>query len=223
MKQAKEDKCVQHRFNDHFKTSPAVASMFTKWTTYMLTGKKESTLPGGKKVPFPELTSVEEAELKDPARKVLAATWNDHPAGTYAHEHGKWTKAGPHWPACPDIRVFWSDYGAGSKNIAQKMATDTHKASTVEMCGIGHYMEKTAKIGYNDLKKIICGSKHTEKECGAAGSEGAKYFWDRVSIQFALEHNPAKVVHVFKPVRLIKLTMVPWMFPASCFRSRTNW
>ena len=44
----------------------------------------------------------------------------------------------------------------------------------------------------------------------AKGSEGAKYFWDRVSIQFALEHNPAKVVHVFKPVRLIKLTMVPW-------------
>ena len=170
MKQAKEDKCVQHRFNDHFKTSPAVASMFTKWTTYMLTGKKESTLPDGKKVPF-DMMGDEKTELADPARQVLAATWNDHPAGTYAHEHGKWTKAGPDWPPCPDIRVFWSDYGAGSKNIAQKMATDTHKASTVEMCGIGYYMEKVAKIGYNDLKKIICGScgsKKKEEECKKA-------------------------------------------------------
>jgi hypothetical protein len=87
------------------------------------------------------------------------------------------------------------------------MHTCTHaqaklnKQTTVEMCGVGHFMESKegAFIQYPELAKLICGTDPKSKgpTC-PEGWDGAKYFWDRVSTNFALSHKN-KIVHVFKP------------------------
>ena len=69
------------------------------------------------------------------------------------------------------------------------------------MCGVGHYMEdkKGAHIQYPDLAKLICGQQVTDTgPVCPEGWDGAKYFWDRVSTNFALTQKNA-IVHIFKP------------------------
>jgi hypothetical protein len=180
MQTDKDKSCSQDRLEKKLKDmrdGKAVAEMITAWTTFVMSG--------------------EQPKLGVYATKALAA----RPGLKKVWDLGKGLLTHKDYIKCPERHVFWSDYGAGAKHMAQLFAKK-NKQTTVEMCGAGHFMEsKTgANIQYPDLARLICGLDPTKDKpitC-PQGWDGAKYFWDRVSTNFALTHK-SQSVHVFKP------------------------
>ena len=73
---------------------------------------------------------------------------------------------------------FWTDYGAGSKDAAQKRAKDRGTGGTVELSKGGGWLDGSR--GTQDQPGIPWNKLVQE-----VGMEGAKYIWDMNSIDFA--------------------------------------
>ena len=92
-----QDRLVQELSKETSKLSNATIEMLTAWTTFMMTGNQD-----------PKLSPEAKKELA--ARKEFQKIWDlkkellKHPAYT----------------PCPERHVFWTDFSAGAKHLAQK-------------------------------------------------------------------------------------------------------
>ena len=123
MQTDKDKSCSQDRLEKKLKDmrdGKAVAEMITAWTTFVMSG--------------------EQPKLGVYATKALAA----RPGLKKVWDLGKGLLTHKDYIKCPERHVFWSDYGAGAKHMAQLFAKK-NKQTTVEMCGAGHFMESKVR------------------------------------------------------------------------------